>query len=89
MPIKESAKKYMRSSKKRASQNLKVKKAFRDSIKKLSELAKNEKFEEAKKMLPAVQKSLDKAAKVGVIKKGAAARKKSRLVKMIKKISAK
>jgi ribosomal protein S20 len=40
-------------------------------------------------MMPAVQKSLDKAAKVGVIKKGAAARKKSRLVKMIKKISAK
>ena len=85
MPIKKSAKKYLRASKKRATQNSKIKKTFRDAVKKVRELAAAEKIEDAKKMMPAVQKALDKAAKSGVIKKVAAARKKSRLVKMIKK----
>lgn len=85
MPIKQSAKKYLRASKKRAAQNLKIKKVFKGAMKKLSELVKAGKVEDAKKMFPSVQKVLDKAAKVGVIKKRAAARKKSRLVKMIKK----
>lgn len=85
MPIKKSAKKYLRASKKRAAQNVKIKKTFREAMKKVRELAKADNIEEAKKMMPAVQKALDKAAKVGVINKGAAARKKSRLVKMLKK----
>lgn len=89
MPIKKSAKKYLRASKKRAAQNLKTKKVFKDAVKKLMELAKAEKFDEAKKMFPSVQKALDKAAKTGVIAKGTAARKKSRLVKMLKKGSVK
>ena len=54
-------------------------------MKKLNELAEAGKIEDAKKMFPTVQKALDKAAKVGVIAKNSAARKKSRLVKMIKK----
>ena len=87
MPIKQSAKKYLRASKKRAVQNLKIKKTFREAVKKFREFVKDGKIEEAKKMMPAVQKALDKAAKVGVIKKNAASRKKSRLVKMIKKSS--
>ncbi|MDI6777631.1 MAG: 30S ribosomal protein S20 [Patescibacteria group bacterium] len=87
MPIKKSAKKYLRASKKRAAQNLKIKKVFRDAVKKLGELAASGKIEEAKKMFPSVQKVLDKAAKVGVIAKRTAARKKSRLVKMIQKSS--
>ncbi|HBB37388.1 MAG: 30S ribosomal protein S20 [Candidatus Moranbacteria bacterium GW2011_GWC1_45_18] len=85
MPIKQSAKKYLRASTKRAAQNLSIKKAFKDAVKKLNELAKAGKIEDAKKMFPTVQKALDKAAKVGVIAKRAAARKKSRLVKMMKK----
>jgi small subunit ribosomal protein S20 len=87
MPIKQSAKKYLRASKKRAAQNSKIKKTFRVAMKTVRELAGSEKSEDAKKMMPSVQKALDKAAKVGVITKGAAARKKSRLVKMIKKAS--
>lgn len=39
---------------------------------------------EAEKMLPSVQKALDKAAKRGVIKKNNASRKKSRLAAAIK-----
>lgn len=89
MPIKKSAKKYLRASKKRAAQNLKIKKVFKDAVKKLNELVKTGKIEDAKKMMPAVQKALDKAAKVGVIAKNTAARKKSRLSKMLKKGSQK
>lgn len=87
MPIKKAAKKYLRASKSRAVQNSNIKKTFRDALKKVRELAKTEKADDAKKMMPSVQKALDKAAKCGVITKGAAARKKSRLVKMIKKAS--
>jgi small subunit ribosomal protein S20 len=89
MPIKDSAKKYMRASKKRAAQNTKTKKTFREAMKKVRELAKAANVEEAKKIFPSVQKALDKAAKTGVITKNAAARKKSRLVKLIKRSSAK
>jgi small subunit ribosomal protein S20 len=85
MPIKKSAKKYLRASRKRAAQNLKTKKAFKEAVKKLRNLIASQKHEEAKKYFPMVQKALDKAAKVGVIKKNTAARKKSRLAKMMKK----
>jgi small subunit ribosomal protein S20 len=85
MPIKQSAKKYLRASTKRAAQNLKTKKDFKLAVKKLSELAKEGKIEDARKMFPSVQKALDKAAKIGVIAKNTSARKKSRLVKMLKK----
>ncbi|PIU79443.1 MAG: 30S ribosomal protein S20 [Candidatus Moranbacteria bacterium CG_4_10_14_3_um_filter_44_15] len=85
MPIKQSAKKYLRASRKRAAQNAKIKKTFKEAVKKISDLAKAGKIEDAKKMFPSVQKALDKAAKVGVITKNTAARKKSRLVKMMKK----
>lgn len=40
-------------------------------------------IEEAKKLLPQVYKILDKAAKVGLIKKNTAARKKSRIARAI------
>jgi len=85
MPIKQSAKKYLRASRKRAAQNAKIKKTFKEAVKKISDLAKAGKIEDAKKMFPSVQKALDKAAKVGIITKNTAARKKSRLVKMMKK----
>jgi small subunit ribosomal protein S20 len=87
VPIKQSAKKYMRASDKRKTQNLKLKKSFREVIKKMQELVKAENIEEAKKLLPSIQKALDKAAKVNVITKNTAARKKSRLAKMLNKTS--
>ena len=46
---------------------------------------KSSAIEEAKKLLSRVYKFLDKAAKVGVIKKNTAARKKSRIAKAILK----
>ncbi len=68
---------------------MKIKKSFKETVKKLREAVKAGKAEDAKKMLPTVQKALDKAAKVGVISKNTASRKKSRLVKMIKKATTK
>jgi len=43
--------------------------------------------EEALKLLPQAYKVIDKAAKTGVIKKNNAARKKSRLTKLVSKSS--
>ncbi len=54
-------------------------------IKKVMKLAAAKKIEEAKKLLPLAYKAIDKSAKTGVIKKNAAARKKSRLAKLIAK----
>jgi len=85
MPIKKSAKKYLRASAKRAAQNLKIKKTFKEAVKKIGDLVKAGKTEDAKKMFPTVQKAFDKAAKVNVITKNTAARLKSRLAKMLKK----
>lgn len=87
MPIKQSAKKYMRASEKRRAQNIKQKKNFREAVKKIYELAKGGKQTEAKENFASAQKAIDKAAKAGVIKKNTAARKKSRLAKMLNKDS--
>jgi len=45
------------------------------------------KIQEAKNLLPSVYKAFDKAAKVGVIKKNAASRKKSRISLLIQRAS--
>jgi small subunit ribosomal protein S20 len=89
VPIKQSAKKYMRASEKRKAQNIKAKTSFREAVKKLVELSKAGDLDEAKKYFPTFQKALDKAAKVGVIAKNTAARKKSRLMKAMSKASKK
>lgn len=48
-------------------------------------MAAQKKIKEAKDLLPRIYKALDKAAKVGVIKKNNAARRKSRITKLITK----
>jgi small subunit ribosomal protein S20 len=86
MPIKTSAKKYMRVTGRKTAINKKIKIAFRGAIKQTVALIKTQKSEEAKTAYISAQKALDKAAKKGIIKANTAARKKSRLVKMIKAI---
>ena len=83
MPIKKSAKKALRQSLSRRSGNLVYKKKVSSLLKELRKLLSQKKKEEAKKLLPQFYKTLDKAAKVGVVKKGAADRKKSRITKLI------
>lgn len=48
-------------------------------------LIAQKKIQEATNLLPKVAKALDKAAKVGVIKKNTASRKKSRLAKFLRR----
>jgi small subunit ribosomal protein S20 len=86
MPIKKSAKKYMRVTERKTARNKKVKGAFRSAIKKTREAIAAGKAEEAQTWLKASIKSLDKAAQKKVIKKNTAARKKSRLNKMVKSL---
>lgn len=85
MAIKKSAKKALRKSLKRRKQNLLKKQKIKSLLKEVKGLVSQKKIEEAKKLLPQVYKALDKAAKTGVIKKNTAARKKSRIAKLISK----
>lgn len=48
-------------------------------------LLETKKIKEAEALVPKAYKTLDKAAKTGVIKKNAASRKKSRLMKLLRK----
>lgn len=85
MPITKSAKKALRSSAKKREYNLARKTALKSAVKKLKKLVTEKKADEARKLLPEVQKVIDKAAKSNVLKKNTAARKKSRLAAMLKK----
>ena len=87
MPITKSAKKALRQSIRRRQRNIIYVNKLKDLIKKVRTLVSQKKINEAKSLLPQAYKALDKAAKVGVIKKNAAARKKSRITKLINKAS--
>ena len=76
----------MRQSLKRRDRNLKKKEAFKVLIRDIRKFVAAKKKEEAKKLLPALYKSLDKAAKTNVIKKNAAARNKSRMTRLVNSI---
>ena len=83
-PITKSAKKAVRQSLRRKKRNLGYKTKIKKLLKEAKNLVEQKKNEDAKKLLPQIYKALDKAAKVGVLKKNTAARKKSRLTKLIK-----
>ena len=87
MPITKSAKKALRQNIRRRARNLVYKKKMKALIKEARGLVLGKKIEEAKKLLPQIYKILDKTAKVGVIKKNTASRKKSRITKLINKRS--
>lgn len=88
MPILKSAKKALRQTERRRVRNLAKKTAFKKALKDVRKLLPPGKIEEAKKLMPAAYKALDKAAKTGVIKKGKANRLKSRLAKRFAKVTA-
>lgn len=86
MPITKSAKKALRQTKTRRVRNLRHLDVLRDTIKKIKKLVAENKKAEAIKLLPLAYKAIDKTCKTGVIKKNTAARKKSRVTKLINKI---
>ena len=86
MAVTKTAKRALRSAERRKVVNDKRKKTMKEEVKMTKSLivAKNKK--EAEKNLPKTFAALDKAAKRGIIKKGTADRKKSRIVKAIAKL---
>lgn len=85
MPIIQSAKKALRNSSKKRVYNLRRQKKVENAVSDIKKLVNGKKGAEAQKALAAAYKALDKAAKAGTIKKGAASRKKSRLAAFIKR----
>jgi small subunit ribosomal protein S20 len=83
MPITKSAKKAIRSSLRKKLVNNRRKKAMKEIVNKLVKTAKTDKTS-ALGMLSSAYQAIDKAAKVNLIKKNNAARKKSRLSKLLK-----
>lgn len=83
MPITKSAKKALRQSKRKKVVNSKRAKEMKEVIKKVKQLKTKGEVKDASKMLSEAYQAIDKAAKRGVIKKGAADRKKSRLTKLV------
>lgn len=83
MPIIKSAKKALRQNKTRKQRNLVWKKKIKDLEKNIKKLAKEQKFDDAKKVLPQYYKTVDKAVKNNVIKKNTGARKKSKVAKLL------
>lgn len=81
MPIIKSAKKALRGSKNKKVFNDRRAKAMKLAIKGVKKLT----GKEAKTELAKAYQAIDKAVKRGIIKKNTAARKKSRLAKLIKK----
>ncbi len=88
MPIKENAKKAVRQAKKHAVGNLAVKTAFKKAVK-IAKKALEVKKGDVKEEIRLAQKMLDKAVKKGVLKRNAAARKLSRLVKKVNLVAKK
>jgi len=85
MPITSSAKKALRSSKRKRVFNVRRREAVASVTKDIKKLITAGKKSDAMKLLAQAYKELDKAAKTGFIKKNAASRKKSRLSAFIKK----
>lgn len=89
MPIKDSAKKYMRVTTRKTEQNKKTTGVYRSAIKKTRKAIAEKDVKNATEWLKKSIKSLDKAMQKKVLKKNTGARYKSRLNKAVKNISEK
>lgn len=87
MPVIKSVKKSLRSAKQKKIYNDRRRRAMKEAMKTVRGAVMDKK--DAREFLPAAYKAIDKAVQRGVIKKKAAARKKSRLSKMTRAVSAK
>lgn len=87
MAITKGAKKAHRASLKKKVFNDRRKRTMKEIVKSVKEMVLKKDKKEATTSLPLAYKAIDKAAKRGIIKKNTAARKKSRLSKMIAGIS--
>ncbi len=88
MPQLQSSKKRLRQTVVRTERNRARRKTMKLAARAALEAARAGDQEGLKEAIAAAQKAFDKAAKVGAIHKGKAARRKSRLMKQIVKLSA-
>jgi small subunit ribosomal protein S20 len=84
MPIKKSAKKYMRVTATKTVKNKIATGVVKSAVKKTREAVGAKKMDEAQEWLKKAIKALDKAAQKKIIKKNTAARTKSRLNALVK-----
>ncbi|MEK7175806.1 MAG: 30S ribosomal protein S20 [Patescibacteria group bacterium] len=87
MPITSSARKAHRASLRKRIFNLRRKNQVSGTVKSLKKLVTLGKKKEAQAQMRLVQQALDKAVKGGTLNKNTASRKKSRLSKLLKKLS--
>lgn len=88
MPNLKNAKKALRQAKKRAAENLVVKRAYKTALKNVNKAIESGE-KEMGDLVKTAQKKLDKAAKKGVLKKNTAARKFSRLMAKVNAVAKK
>ena len=89
MPIIRAAKKALRSSARKRVFNQRRVRAMKSVVKEIRTNVVKGAAKEGREQLTLAYKAIDKALKSGLIKKNAAARKKSRLAKLLKKATAK
>ena len=87
MPITKGAKKAHRASLRKKVFNDRRKRVMKEAVKKVKTLVLKKDKKAANSVLSEAYKAIDKAMKRGIIKKNTASRKKSRLSKMITKIT--
>lgn len=87
MPITKSAKKALRGSERKRVVNIRRKKSVDVAVKNVKKLVTAGEAKATSTALSLAYKALDKAAKAGLIKKNAAARKKARITALINRSS--
>ncbi len=88
MPITKSAKKALRQTRRRTLRNFRRKEAYKKILKQIRKHLAAKQVAEAEKLVSQAYKAIDKAAKTGVLKANAAARRKSKLMQWIQKAKA-
>lgn len=83
MPVTPAAQKAVRRDEGRTRTNNRRRRQMRKAIKEVKTLVENDNIEAAKEALPAAYKAIDKAAKQNIIHQNNAARKKSKLAKLV------
>ena len=84
MPITKSTKKSFRQSERKKAENIVYNKKIKSLLKKAEVLVAQGKKDEAKVLLPEIYKALDKGVKVNVLKKNTAARRKSKMARLVR-----
>ena len=84
MPNLSAAKKSLRSDERKRVYNLRRSRTMKEVVKQITDFVKAGETKTATELLPTAYKAIDKAAKRNVIKANTAARKKSRLARLIR-----